>query len=669
MELWRGCIDFKDSALQLFLIVDYICDWARDIYRPAILNELKILASPDTIEIESLFPDSDIISSREVHNNSSNEEQFTQNNEGQHNAKAAFDALDSPHGAVRHARFIQSEFYVLFITSDNVNTLLQSTQEKVLERFSREILGQLKDKSILLESEHLAAIESQWTGATPTASRFSPTEREFYCVITYTFHMTISWEQVREICIIAVAKDAFDALVNASNLQRGRGNTRLPWSEDLDWNLVMTAICDLQRMSVQQNLLAAINRVAGYIDPLSSESSLFCLDDATAWQVIHFVYKSFKKGRLEPAEPFLRFSKRFDVQEFGRSDPKPVPFDEELSLSTSGAVFIYCRGYAYNLGSLCVYLVNDCVDAPSRRELEAAMKETFQNRDVYHTTRDSGSLKLKPTRHTRVPWNLVKTYGVHFSLDGRSFSKWLQSMNADVLTKQGCPRDPAGSGSYLLGREYNPWHDHRLPSCHVHRKVRWRYIEGLVASEYQYWREIAQNREEQGIPSCSSCAKTLNDEQYLIDMCAICRKELTNQRLPWWFGHEIEQGLELRWARRMADLLPKDAPKDTPSNGPVVPLSVPLQIGARKRKRDGSWENCGVSNLTDWSSNGNEDSDDTDRSDYTDEIDNDTDDIDDCAPPSSKKSSTESNVVLSEWEAENSQRVTPTVNSKKQKRV
>lgn len=44
IELWRGTILNQDHALQLFQIVDYICDWARDIYR---VNIIRCLAGEE----------------------------------------------------------------------------------------------------------------------------------------------------------------------------------------------------------------------------------------------------------------------------------------------------------------------------------------------------------------------------------------------------------------------------------------------------------------------------------------------------------------------------------------------------------------------------------------------------------------------------------------------
>jgi hypothetical protein len=48
MDLWQGSIRKEDLALQLFLVIDYICDWARDVYRPSILKCLQAIYNQQT---------------------------------------------------------------------------------------------------------------------------------------------------------------------------------------------------------------------------------------------------------------------------------------------------------------------------------------------------------------------------------------------------------------------------------------------------------------------------------------------------------------------------------------------------------------------------------------------------------------------------------------------
>jgi hypothetical protein len=44
VSLWEGIIINHNDALQLVLIVDYIIDWARDIYRSSIMRQLMSVA-------------------------------------------------------------------------------------------------------------------------------------------------------------------------------------------------------------------------------------------------------------------------------------------------------------------------------------------------------------------------------------------------------------------------------------------------------------------------------------------------------------------------------------------------------------------------------------------------------------------------------------------------
>ncbi|KAL4778455.1 hypothetical protein BJX76DRAFT_366250 [Aspergillus varians] len=47
IDLWHGCILRHDSALQLLLLIDLICDWARDIFTEQVINRLREQAGPE----------------------------------------------------------------------------------------------------------------------------------------------------------------------------------------------------------------------------------------------------------------------------------------------------------------------------------------------------------------------------------------------------------------------------------------------------------------------------------------------------------------------------------------------------------------------------------------------------------------------------------------------
>ncbi|KAF4184210.1 hypothetical protein CNMCM7927_008210 [Aspergillus lentulus] len=58
IDLWHGCMLSLDDALQMLLIVDHICDWARDVFRP---NILRCLSGRDDVWRDetplSMYPD------------------------------------------------------------------------------------------------------------------------------------------------------------------------------------------------------------------------------------------------------------------------------------------------------------------------------------------------------------------------------------------------------------------------------------------------------------------------------------------------------------------------------------------------------------------------------------------------------------------------------------
>lgn len=55
LRLWEADITNKDGAIQLLLIVDYICDWARSVHREAIIRELLKLTPPPPDNVSDLL--------------------------------------------------------------------------------------------------------------------------------------------------------------------------------------------------------------------------------------------------------------------------------------------------------------------------------------------------------------------------------------------------------------------------------------------------------------------------------------------------------------------------------------------------------------------------------------------------------------------------------------
>src|SRR4051812_33362232 len=130
VDVWRGSILTLDGALQLLLLVDYVFDWARDIYREDVIRRLRVLASGDNDAASVLFSDTDIFSTRlvdqpEVYSSTTGNEDY----QAYMSAQRPFVANDSKHNVVRHATFVESRYCCVFVTRDNVRTMLQSTSQ------------------------------------------------------------------------------------------------------------------------------------------------------------------------------------------------------------------------------------------------------------------------------------------------------------------------------------------------------------------------------------------------------------------------------------------------------------------------------------------------------------------------------------------------------------
>ncbi|KAF4632991.1 hypothetical protein G7Y89_g5141 [Cudoniella acicularis] len=63
--LWSGRVDSRNGALQILLLVDYIFDWARDLYRPGVIQLLKALSKNELDEDASISSDTDILSTKQ----------------------------------------------------------------------------------------------------------------------------------------------------------------------------------------------------------------------------------------------------------------------------------------------------------------------------------------------------------------------------------------------------------------------------------------------------------------------------------------------------------------------------------------------------------------------------------------------------------------------------
>lgn len=189
--------------------------------------------------------------------------------------------------------------------------------------------------------------------------------------------------------------------------------------------------------------------------------------------------------------------------------------DDHLRVSNQGAVLIYGDCHRHLSGRsqtpICVYLVRDSLEPPSQDELGLIIKRTFEDHDVYHITRDYGTLNPRNGKESRDIWNLASPYGVFFSCGGSSFVKWLRRLGEPLPTRQGSPRGRHATGRVMFKREYSPWHDPRL-IYGVYRRQTKKFFKRLFVAEVTAWAKIAQERIRQGNDCCPLCA-TIDPER------------------------------------------------------------------------------------------------------------------------------------------------------------
>jgi hypothetical protein len=517
--------------------VDHVFEWARDIYREDILNELRVIATGENDCASLIHHDSDIYSSMSfLHPDISSESDRGVADSYTLGIKA-FQEKDSSYGIIRHATFIESRYRCLCVTRDNVETLLQSTQHQVTKTFIRQVLSLLAEGCILLHRAALNIIEDQWTGHSHMPRQYHLDQVRFYCVVAYASFLLPDWQQVRELAVIAIAEDAFESLAVASNYSRRRAVAQPPiLTRECDSETIKDVIAKLRSGNARQTLLAAVKRVSLTIGGFGSDLHLKP-NDARPRDLVQYVYNYFKKGRIEPQESFLHVSNSFDQSHLAASTGKPYGFSEGLEVSSEGCILVFAQGHNQDSGrarlsSVCVYFTDGLPEVPSRESLGKVIKNTFENYDVYHTSRIYRSPNIRQARKRREEgrWNIDDGYGL-FS-NGFEFVHWVIYLGCEPPVRQGSPHGE--TGKCLFERRLYGWSEPGY--LHFNLSMRLFIIYKIVTREIRYWRSIAQERQNQGIDCCEICA---GREQVLDALCDQCDFELRAGLHERWFGKAL----------------------------------------------------------------------------------------------------------------------------------
>lgn len=235
--LWGGSITGIDEALQLILIVDYITDWARDIYRQSILSQLAMLSGTTPVNDAAtvIDPLNRVFNNHMVSWVKAGEQYDPVENQdidggfpetSQHDAvtptsptvgpdlSSLLQQFDSPCGVVRNARTAQSHLEGVFINKDNVGILMRAFEnDDCYAEFARAFINQLDEQCIILNSSYiLDTIEQRWTGKVRSESIRDDMDVRIFAQFRISYYMNERWDRVRKLTYIAVTDAALSLM-------------------------------------------------------------------------------------------------------------------------------------------------------------------------------------------------------------------------------------------------------------------------------------------------------------------------------------------------------------------------------------------------------------------------------------------------------------------------
>jgi hypothetical protein len=456
IDIWNGRITRKDDSLRLLLIIDYVFDWARDLYRPTILEVLKALVARDTA---SLAGDSDIFSmvdqDRQVQSwinqsQSDNDPVLEIRNEQDSGIPQSLLALDSEHGVIRHASSIQSRLFGLYITSNSLESLLLSFQTPAkAQKFTREVLKAMK-QCWRANADTLEALEVKWTGNYREREESYDSEKTFYVAFALTAYMSPLWDQVREFSYLAVAEDAVDLLLGQADFVKAINI--LPQEHPIVGLQSLEDFCDNMRSaSIVENLCATMSSasLAGkatnetYLPRWTVEKTSGLTlgfkpdEEGQIRRIVSTIYTLHIIGRREPSEPFLRISKRNDRQSQEAISPNVWPLREAAPTFKDGVALIgaHASSAKVKVPEWCYYIVDGPFELSDVWNIIRIVQEALDNRFIFEVAfRDA---KPEPIRWPQDKYTRAVVPMSH--IYRHDFTKWLDHLT-DLAKKATSPR-------------------------------------------------------------------------------------------------------------------------------------------------------------------------------------------------------------------------------------
>ncbi|KAL3473918.1 hypothetical protein BJX99DRAFT_272002 [Aspergillus californicus] len=437
VNLWSGDIQSEDGSLQLLLIIDYIFDWARDIYRESLLTTLRNLAVDDHPSI-----DPDIFSTIERESTAwtlpltaveNIPEPIVSNDE--------FLNLIHPQGVVRDASVIESRFLALCITETDVEQFMMSFNSHEIFRETVLNMAKLMEDSWWLTAETLVSIEESWTGKSRTAPNEVESETLFCVKSNLLLFISEDWQPVRQFSFLALTEGAMTKLCGYQ--------PRFSYSTSITPTFTRAAIQKLinrlQSQSIIDTLTAAtsmqclsstIGRHAGSIEPqfrvkYSRPFAGFGVDSSpSVLEFVLSVFESHKIGRRFSPDQYLRFSSLRSKQNPHTKGIKMWPQLQQLALHRNGCVLIDGVQHVADSSPCCLYIVDGIYDSNDA----ASLAEQVSSQGCYYSTFLLGQSNNDPGVYfsfLNTPLDDSRTWKAE--RHGDRFQTWIQALRDSSL--------------------------------------------------------------------------------------------------------------------------------------------------------------------------------------------------------------------------------------------
>lgn len=449
LDLWTGRLDSRDGALQILLLIDYIFDWGRDLYRHSIARLLKTLAKKvsgkelnDTVSISL---DTDFLSinqgaitsqhqmeldppssqgvaawqhQMELDPPAPQSAEIPENPDLCEEKSEQWQNTDTVAGAFRDPNIIETCFECIQFSNDVFHTLLApfitaGIPEERLEQFTLAIKDAIAGHAVMISDDILLYLEEQWTGNRRLLDDVAPDSRVRHAIIIYYVHFSERWQPRRVIACIVFDQDVIKTTQRNAGRKRAVAIKSDTPRTEVTAHDVTTLVQHLRGQSMRDNLVAAIETRSVFLDKKASGTPGFEAEPSSPFgipalfQVLQIISLQDPRGSIEP---LTRFSGIVEHQRMDSTDPTSTfitPYETYPSFGSPHcrvkSVLVYSNNIreATELGGpeWCLFCLDTNGSVPNIEDQFNLLNNIWE-RDGFYVTNDLPS-RVRRVSHWR----------------------------------------------------------------------------------------------------------------------------------------------------------------------------------------------------------------------------------------------------------------------------